>query len=94
MQGSPEDPGITPRAFKHLFASLKAIHAANPRETLMVRCSYLEVYNETIRDLLVVPEDKGGPAQPKGGLQVKEDVRASRFFVKDLTDMVCSCHSS
>ena len=67
---------------------------AHGRAVFEARHSYLEVYNETIRDLLVVPEDKGGPAQPRGGLQVKEDVRASRFFVKDLTDKVCSCHSS
>lgn len=48
----------------------------------MVRCSYLEVYNEMVRDLLT---SKGAPA---GGLPCKEDVAAGRFFVKDLTDKV------
>jgi len=86
MQGSPDEPGLIPRSFRALFAGLEAAHAKNSAETLMVRCSYLEVYNETIRDLLAPP----GAAAAAGtaGLQVKEDVKAGRFFGKDLTDKV------
>jgi hypothetical protein len=82
MQGIDQEPGIIPRAFQHLFWALGEAHKQNPKETLMVRCSYLEVYNEMVRDLLT-----SKPA-PAGGLPCKEDVAAGRFFVKDLTDKV------
>ena len=52
MQGEKGQAGIIPRSFTHLFSSLKRIHKANPKETLMVRISYAEVYNEKLLDLL------------------------------------------
>jgi hypothetical protein len=84
MQGEKGQAGIIPRSFTHLFSSLKRIHKANPKETLMVRISYAEVYNEKLLDLL---GDKRA-ANYKVGLQVREDVKAGRFYVKGLTDKV------
>jgi hypothetical protein len=46
-----------------------------------VRCSYLEIYNEEIRDLLVEPF-KGSIGSRK--LDIKEDPNKG-IFVKDLT---------
>ena len=46
--------------------------------TFLVRCSYLEIYNEEIHDLLV--EQKKGVKK----LELKEDPN-SGVFVKDLT---------
>ncbi|XP_053307835.1 kinesin-like protein KIF17 [Spea bombifrons] len=51
MQGVPHPPaqrGIIPRAFEHVFESIQC--AENTK--FLVRASYLEIYNEEIRDLL------------------------------------------
>ncbi|XP_074074331.1 kinesin-like protein KIF17 isoform X2 [Macrotis lagotis] len=51
MQGLPDPPtqrGIIPRAFEHIFESVQC--AENTK--FLVRASYLEIYNEDIRDLL------------------------------------------
>ncbi|XP_027135593.1 kinesin-like protein KIF17 isoform X2 [Larimichthys crocea] len=51
MQGVPEpasQKGVIPRAFEHIFESIQC--AENTK--FLVRASYLEIYNEEIRDLL------------------------------------------
>ncbi|KMQ97228.1 centromere-associated protein e [Lasius niger] len=48
MIGSSEEPGIIPLAVEHMF---DAIANASGREFLL-RVSYLEIYNEKVRDLL------------------------------------------
>jgi Kinesin motor domain len=50
----PESPdqelrGIIPRAVRHIFGF---IDAADKTIKFLVRCSYLEIYNENILDLL------------------------------------------
>lgn len=63
MLGVPQDPGITPLAIKHV---LRSANASRTRRFL-VRVSYVEIYNDRIRDLqnpthdnLTVREDKAG----------------------------------
>ena len=48
MQGSEGDPGITPLAVQDCFDYI----ANNHEREYVLRISYLEIYNETIRDLL------------------------------------------
>ncbi|XP_075732123.1 osmotic avoidance abnormal protein 3 [Rhipicephalus microplus] len=48
MQGAPQQKGIIPRSFEHVF---EAIAAADSSKYL-VHASYLEIYNEDVRDLL------------------------------------------
>ena len=48
MQGIPSQRGIIPRAFQHIFESLAVIEDTK----FLVRASYLEIYNEEVRDLL------------------------------------------
>ncbi|XP_060056865.1 kinesin-like protein KIF17 [Erinaceus europaeus] len=63
MQGLPDPPasrGIIPRAFEHVFESVQC--AENTK--FLVRASYLEIYNEDVRDLL------GADAKQK--LELKE----------------------
>jgi len=77
MQGcnNPKElRGVIPNAFEHIFDE---INAADDREFL-VRCSYLEIYNENIRDLLSNNEKK---------LEVKEDPKKG-VFVQNLTTIV------
>ena len=52
MQGitdPPEQRGIIPRAFEHIF---EAIDVDEEGTKFLVQASYLEIYNEEIRDLL------------------------------------------
>ncbi|KAJ1390379.1 kinesin motor domain-containing protein, partial [Ochromonadaceae sp. CCMP2298] len=65
MEGAVEESGIIPNSFQHIF---KAI-ASSAQKQYTVRASYLEIYNEEIRDLL--SED------PKTSLELK--VSRGRF---------------
>jgi len=52
MEGIRSDPnlaGIIPRMFDHLF---KCISEADPDIEFNIKCSYLEIYMEKIKDLL------------------------------------------
>ena len=52
MLGVPNDPnlrGLIPNSFSHIFGS---ISESNQEKMFLVRCSYIEIYNEEIRDLL------------------------------------------
>ncbi|ETE59398.1 Kinesin-like protein KIF17, partial [Ophiophagus hannah] len=75
MQGildPPSQKGIIPRAFEHLFESVQC--AENTK--FLVRASYLEIYNEEIRDLL-------GPST-KQKLELKEHPEKG-VYVKGLS---------
>lgn len=78
MQGRADPPelrGVIPNSFDHIFDHIKL---AKDTEFL-VRCSYLEIYNEEIRDLLVT--------DATNRLELHED-RDRGVFVKDLTQVV------
>ncbi|KAJ1722503.1 tubulin-dependent ATPase kip3 [Coemansia erecta] len=68
ISGSAEDPGVIFLTMRELF---DRISAAEDEKAIDVSLSYLEVYNETIRDLLA-PES-GGVA----GLALREDAQQS-----------------
>lgn len=68
MLGNSDDPGITPLAIKHV---LRVANASKTREYL-IRATYVEIYNDKIRDLMN-PLD--------GDLAVRED-KAGRVFVE------------
>ncbi|XP_069935275.1 kinesin-like protein KIF17 isoform X6 [Oryctolagus cuniculus] len=75
MQGLPEPPsqrGIIPRAFEHVFESVQC--AENTK--FLVRASYLEIYNEDVRDLL--------GANTKQKLELKEHPEKG-VYVKGLS---------
>jgi hypothetical protein len=44
--------GIMPRGCRHLFDKIVELEAADPNIQYDVRCSYLEIYNEGVYDLL------------------------------------------
>ena len=59
MLGVPDDPnlrGIIPNCFAHIFGF---IDEKNDGMKFLVRCSYLEIYNEEIHDLLVESHVRG-----------------------------------
>jgi kinesin family protein 18/19 len=59
-------PGVMVLAIEALF---DAMHSAEEEHSFALRVSYLEVYNETIRDLLAVP----GVTAPPGGLELRHE---------------------
>ena len=78
MKGIDEPPelrGIIPNSFQHVFDAIDASEDAD----FLVRASFLEIYNEEIRDLL------GKNSQSR--LEVKESVDTG-VYVKDLTSFV------
>lgn len=67
MEGTAEQPGIIPNSFKHIFDKV----AIAKHKRILVRASYLEIYNEEIRDLL--------SKDPKARLDLKEVSIASSY---------------
>lgn len=61
MEGFPDPPelrGILPQAFKHIFDTID-VDSHNENTEFLVRASYLEIYNENVKDLLSKnPNDK------------------------------------
>lgn len=66
----PEMKGMLPRAFDQIFEHIAASSGAE----FLVRCSFLEIYNDNVLDLL---------AEGKQGLELKEDPDKG-VYVKDL----------
>lgn len=68
--------GVIPNSFSHIFQFVKSTKDIE----FLIRCSYLELYNEEIRDLL---------GNPKSNLkcELKEDPNKG-VYVKNLTDVV------
>lgn len=78
MTGSKEIDagGVIPNTFSHIFS-----HIAKAREelTFLIHVTYLEIYNETVRDLL--------SKKPQQGLEVREH-SSYGVFVQDLSGYV------
>ena len=80
MEGYPDPPelrGIIPNTFRHIFQTISMNEKKDKQ--FLVRASYLEIYNEEIRDLLA--------KDPKNRLDLRENVD-SGVYVKDLTTFV------
>ena len=78
MEGRPDPPelrGIIPNSFQHIFEYVSNAESVQ----FLVRASYLEIYNEDLRDLL--------SKDPKSKLELKENVDTG-VYVKDLSSFV------
>jgi hypothetical protein len=72
------DRGIIPRSLQRIFAAIKA----DSKSQYVVRVSYLEIYNEEIRDLLA--DKKLRPGEEAERLELHENPEQG-VYVKDLT---------
>ncbi|KAG9025239.1 kinesin-like protein Klp5 [Tulasnella sp. JGI-2019a] len=79
ISGTEEDPGIIYLTMAELFSKIE-----EKQDDMMVEVSlsFLEIYNEEIRDLLSEP----GTTAPRGGLQMRED-KANRIAVSGLVEL-------
>ncbi|XP_061228050.1 centromere-associated protein E [Neopsephotus bourkii] len=76
MMGNEDSVGIIPKAIRHVFKVICEI----PDREFLLRVSYMEIYNETITDLLC---DK----RKKKPLGIREDV-SRNTYVEDLIEEV------
>lgn len=82
MLGSPDDPeerGVIPRSLEQIFKSSQALSSQG--WTFQIQASMLEIYNETIRDLLAPGSKNGTPSKQ---YSVKHDQNGSTS-VSELT---------
>ncbi|CAD8071082.1 unnamed protein product [Paramecium sonneborni] len=79
MLGKPNDEGVLLQSFKDLFTKIEC----DLNKTYVLRCSYFEIYNEQIFDLLK-PSSK-----LQETLQVNEDQK-KEFYVKGLIEQSVS----
>ena len=83
ISGVPKDPqlkGIMPRAFESIFKMIQS----DTESEYLVRVSYLEIYNEEIRDLMSKKPQKLELKDKDTGVYVKD---LSTFVVKNPHDM-------
>jgi len=76
-----EDAGLIPRISEGLFD--RTTKLASPSRKFLICCSFLEIYNEIVFDLL----QPKGTAMPAGGLEIRE-AKGMGVYVKDLQEIV------
>ncbi|KAM0789736.1 hypothetical protein ACM66B_006591 [Microbotryomycetes sp. NB124-2] len=74
LTGNVGNPGIIPQSVTEIFAYIRE----HPEQEFLLRASYLEIYNETLKDLL---------APETGALRIRQDDK-KRFFVSPLREEV------
>lgn len=79
ISGNPQDPGLIFLTMKELY---DRIQDARDDSDVQIRLSYLEIYNETIRDLL-----SSVPTPPGAGLALREDAN-NRISVVGITELI------
>ncbi|GAA5912225.1 hypothetical protein JCM5296_005452 [Sporobolomyces johnsonii] len=74
LSGDHSNPGIIPQAVSEIFSYIRC----HPEKEFLLRASYLEIYNETLKDLL---DPNAGP------VKIRQDEK-KRFFVHPLREEV------
>jgi centromeric protein E len=89
QSGNEKQPGIIPCAMKDIFAYIRR----TPTREYLLRCSYLEIYNESINDLLAPPSSSASqPVQIQGSgpnvwlAPLREEVVTSLKSVKEVLE--------
>lgn len=77
---SKQHAGIIPRMTAELFQRIADESTAAPEKKFLVQCSYFEIYNEVVYDLL-------DPSSKRQGLDVRED-KALGVYVQGLQEIV------
>lgn len=86
MEGSPANKGVSPRAIQEL---LNQVEGLKETSTYTVTLSMLEIYNETILDLLPL----GGVGKDREKLEIRQTGDGGNQVV-GLTETIVSCVSN
>lgn len=83
MMGNDDEPGIIPQAVQDIFKYIQD----DPAREFLLRISYLEIYNETLKDLLVKPPTGAAGNNGKNKeLTLREE--KGRIVVQGLTEEI------
>ncbi|KAL3666668.1 hypothetical protein V7S43_008297 [Phytophthora oleae] len=82
--GAEAMEGLIPRVNRAIFERVAKERVDNPNMRFLVECSFFEIYNEIIYDLL---DSSGNGKKNKGGLEIKEH-SVLGIYVKDLQERV------
>ncbi|KAL4124833.1 hypothetical protein PRIC2_008427 [Phytophthora ramorum] len=82
--GTASLEGLIPRVNRAIFERVATERVENPNKRFLVECSFFEIYNEIIYDLL---DSSGNGKKNKGGLEIKEH-SVLGIYVKDLQERV------
>ncbi|VEN50985.1 unnamed protein product [Callosobruchus maculatus] len=72
MMGVPDDPGLTPRLCEKVFDYLRETAVGEEMRDLKVTVSFLEIYNEKVRDLLDGESEDDYVSKKRLPLKVRE----------------------
>ena len=90
MTGSSSLPGIIPQMNIEMFERIVASTATNPDKKFLVTCSFMEIYNEVLYDLLDPTATRGTNKSRKDShIDVKEDPKLG-VYVAGLQEIVDS----
>eukprot|EP00906_Rhabdomonas_costata_P029520 RCo041650 len=88
VQDDPDHMGLLPRICQELFELSQELMSEDPSLIIKIQVSFVEIYNEKIRDLLEF-EGSGRPtptdASELRDLKLKEDKKHRCFFVDELS---------
>ena len=96
MTGPAEDPGIIPRMNTAMFGRIGAMTADDPSKSVLVTCSFMEIYNEALYDLLDPTVTRGAAPQSKRGAEVKIEIKEHPtlgVYVQGLQEIGVSSHA-
>jgi kinesin family protein 18/19 len=77
MLGENDMPGIMTLALDELF------HQIGGKQNVLVRCSFVEIYNEIVKDLLIDFSD----SYPTGTLEIREETATGLTYIQGVTQV-------
>ncbi len=82
LTGTSTEPGVIPQSIDEIFHIIRS----NPSREWLLRASYLELYNETLVDLLSAPDSTSSSE-----ITILNGKKEGEIQIQGLTEMVVTC---